>query len=134
MDNPYSGQEPYESAWNYGYQYGKDNPSDTSPTPPDFSGWGLDDQTRGYVEQVWREGALAGREEAQGGSGGGSGDGSGGDGGSSQLPYYDAESDTLYASADEFPSLVFLAQCGDVDTWLTQLGIDPAQLNDDPVA
>jgi len=98
MDNPYSGQEPYESSWNYGYQYGKDNPNDPDPTPPDFSDWGLDDETRGYVEQVWREGALAGREEGQGGE-------------SSQLPCYDAESDTLYADAEEFPALVFLAQC-----------------------
>lgn len=124
MTNPYSGQEPYESAWNYGYQYGTDYPSDTDPTPADFSGWGLDDETRGYVEQVWREGALAGREASQSGSGGTS----------DQLPYYDAESDTLYVDAEEVPSLAFLVQCGDVDTWLRELGIDPALFDDEPVA
>jgi hypothetical protein len=126
VDNPYSGQEPYATAWDHGYQYGSQNPNDTDPTPPDFSSWGLDDETKGYVEQVWKEGALAGRE-----SGGGQ---SGGDGGQSGLPHYDAESDTLYADAEEFPSLVFLAQCGDVDSWLNQLGIDPSQFTDEPVA
>jgi hypothetical protein len=124
MENPYSGQSPYDAAWDYGYQYGRENSNDSDPTPPDFSSWGLDDETRGYVEQIWREGALAGREEGQGGGGG-----------ASELPFYDPESDTLYASAEEFPALVFMHECGDVDTWLRELGIDPEMLADDePVA
>jgi hypothetical protein len=28
------------------------NPTDTDPTPADFSDWGLDDETRGYVQQA----------------------------------------------------------------------------------
>jgi hypothetical protein len=44
---------------------------------------------------------------------------------------YDPNTDTLTVNAEEFPALAYLVQCGDADTWLQQLGIDPATLTDD---
>ena len=69
MDNPYAGRQTYEPAWSAGYDYGRENPTVGSPTPPDFSSWQLDEATLGYVVQVWREGALAGQAEASGSEG-----------------------------------------------------------------
>lgn len=144
MTNPCNGSEPYQTAWQQGNDYGKQNPGDGQPQAPDFSGWGYDDETAGYIAQVWQEGVLAGREAVPGGgagdAGGGADDGGGGaddggGGGVSDLPHYDTETDTLYVNADEFPALDFLVQCGDVDTWLTEIGIDPSVFSDDePVA
>jgi hypothetical protein len=59
MDNPYQGQDPYQTAWSSGHDYGLQNPGNGNPQAPDFSSWGLDDQTQSYVEQVWREGVVA---------------------------------------------------------------------------
>lgn len=136
MENPYTGQEPYGQAWDLGYQYGRANTGESDPSPPDFSGWDLDADTRVSTEQVWREGALAGREDAAAPaptdppvmppeepppSGG-----------TSELPTYDESTDTLYASSEDFPALVELVQAGDIDTWLASLGVDPALFADDP--
>jgi hypothetical protein len=70
MANPYT-EEPYKTAWDHGHDHGVANPSDTEPTPPDYSSWGYDETTTGYIATVWREGALAGREEGDGGHSGG---------------------------------------------------------------
>jgi hypothetical protein len=59
MDNPYAGQPLYETAWSHGREYGVANPGLTDLSPPDFSSWQLDDTTRQYVENVWREGARS---------------------------------------------------------------------------
>ncbi len=117
MANPYAGQEYYEEAWAQGYEYGQNNPGDEEPTPPDFSSWGLDEETAGYVAQVWQEGALAGRESAQAPQQG-----------------YDPDTDTFVGSSDEFPALALAAQYpDDFDGWLTAIGIDPAIFTDDNV-
>ena len=148
MTNPYDGNEPYQTAWQQGYDYATQNPSETSPQTPDFSGWGYDSDITSYLGQVWQEGALAGGASGVTGGGGGTGGagsgGSSGDpgqgggaggGGSSELPYYDAETDTLYVSAEEFPALTQMAEAADFDTWLQQLGIDPSTMADnEPIA
>ena len=114
MDNPYQGQEPYETAWQQGHDYGAANPGDTSPSPPDFASWGYDEETTTYVAQVWTEGAQAGRDEA------GSGDGGGG--GSEEGHEIDWS---------EYPELVRAAQLGDnFDAYLADIGIDVSQLDD----
>lgn len=125
MDNPYLDQEPYGQAWDLGYQYGQANPGDTDPAAPDLSGWGYDEETTLSATQVWREGALAGREAS--GTGGSTDDGST----ATELPFYDPETDTLYAAVDEFPALVELVRAGDVDTWLAGLGVDVSTIVDD---
>lgn len=135
MTNPYSGNEPYGTAWQQGHEYGAQNPGSDQPQAPDFSSWGYDDATTGYIGQVWQEGVLAGRDEAAGGASGGTGGQDPGGGATNDLPHYDAETDTLYVDAAEFPALEFLVQCGDIDNWLTQIGIDPSVFSDDePVA
>jgi hypothetical protein len=144
VTNPYNGTEPYQSAWQQGYDYATQHPAETSPQTPDFSGWGYDSDITGYIGQVWQEGALAGGGSGvTGGGGGAGGTGSGGEpgqaggtaGGASELPHYDAETDTLYVSAEEFPALTQLAEAADFDAWLQQLGIDPRTMADDePVA
>jgi hypothetical protein len=68
MANPYS-EEPYLTVWDQGHEYGAANPSDTDPTPPDYASWGYDETTTGYIVTVWREGVLAGSEEASAGGG-----------------------------------------------------------------
>lgn len=123
MDNPYLDQEPYGQAWDLGYQFGRTNPDETDPGTPDLSGWGYDEETTQSAVQVWREGALAGREESA--SSGGSAEGE------PELPFYDPETDTLYAAAEEFPALVELVRAGDVDTWLSGLGVDVSTIVDD---
>lgn len=141
MTNPYAGNEPYGTAWQQGYDYAQANPNEQAPQTPDFSSWGYDQQTTSYVGQVWQEGALAGGAsgltgggqggQAAQGSAAASGQSGGGDANASQLPHYDAESDTLYVDPEEFPALTALAQAGDFDTWLQGLGIDPSIFADD---
>jgi hypothetical protein len=55
MANPYAGGE-HEAIWDQGYSHGWYNPTDTDPAPPVGVG------TEGGA--VFKEGALAGREEA----------------------------------------------------------------------
>lgn len=129
MDNPYLDQEPYGQAWDLGYQYGQANPADTDPAAPDLSSWGYDEETTQSATQVWREGALAGREES--GASGGTDGGTDGDSTATELPFYDPETDTVYAAVDEFPALVELVRAGDVDTWLAGLGVDVSTIVDD---
>lgn len=64
VTNPYDGHEPYKTAWQHGHDYGRQNRGSEQPDTPDFSGWGYDAATTKYIDQVWQEGALAGREEA----------------------------------------------------------------------
>jgi hypothetical protein len=54
-DNPYAGTDN-EGAWADGYQYGQQNPNDSSPSAP--SPYADDSAT------IWREGALAGQQDA----------------------------------------------------------------------
>lgn len=117
MSNPYAGQEYYEPAWDQGYEYGTANPDDSQPSSPDFSSWGLDEETTGYVAQVWQEGALAGREAAVASPQG-----------------YDANTDTFVGTQEEFPALTLAAQYGDdFDGWLAAIGVDPAIFADENV-
>lgn len=127
-NNPYSDQEPYGQAWDFGYQYGRQNTEDTDPVAPDFADWGLDGDTLVSAQQVWQEGALAGRDDAAAEAGGAV---TGESGTSSDLPHYDAETDTLFVAEEEFPALVQLAQAGDIDTWLSGLGVDVSIFADD---
>lgn len=62
MTNPYVGNEPYQTAWQQGYDQTSQQSSQGQPQTPDFSGWGYDEATTGYIGQVWQEGALAGQE------------------------------------------------------------------------
>jgi hypothetical protein len=63
MANPYQGQDGYDRAWQDGYDYGQAHPSESDPAPPAvFAPLDLDGEILGYMQQVWREGALAGRE------------------------------------------------------------------------
>jgi hypothetical protein len=62
MSNPYAGNEPYQSAWQHGYDYGAQHPQESQPEAPDFSSWEQDETVTGYLAQMWQEGALAGRE------------------------------------------------------------------------
>lgn len=135
ITNPYANNEPYQTAWQQGYDYAQANPNDQSPQTPDFSSWGYDQQTTNYIAQVWQEGALAGGASGVTGGGGGqrgqAAQGGGGQGDATQLPHYDADTDTLYVNPEEFPALTALAQAGDFDTWLQGLGIDPSIFADD---
>jgi hypothetical protein len=65
VDNPYAGQNYYEQAWQTGFNYVQANPGASYDQPPDFSSWGLDATTTGYVRQIWSEGALAGAQTGQ---------------------------------------------------------------------
>lgn len=132
-NNPYDGQEPYGTAWQQGYEHGVANPSDTSPQAPDYSSWGYDEETTGYIGQVWQEGALAGREEGSGGqSGGEPGGQSGGGEGEITLP---ADLAAEMASfADYYPETTAIAYAGDGDAFYQQyLGFEP-ETDDEPVA
>lgn len=63
MSNPYGGQEGYEYAWNEGYVHGQNHPQEEYPTAPAaFPPLDLDEQMLGYMQQVWLEGHLAGRQ------------------------------------------------------------------------
>ncbi|MFL6117713.1 MAG: hypothetical protein ACJ786_41140 [Catenulispora sp.] len=64
MANPYQGQALYDQAWQSGYDQGSQSPQDSDTAPPVFPPWDLDDEHIGYAQQVWREGALAGRDAA----------------------------------------------------------------------
>jgi hypothetical protein len=140
MSNPY-GDEPYTTAWRQGYEHGQSNPSDTDPQAPDFSSWGYDDDVTGYCAQVWREGALSGREAAassssSGGSSGSSsepGGGASGDG-TVQLPADVAEE--LANMRAYYPESFFLLDSGDGETFLRSIGVEyiPTSDDDDPPA
>ena len=117
MPNPYAGQDNLEQAWDLGFQYGQGNPEDSDPTPPDFSDWDVDDDTRSALPTVWREGALDGRESA----------------GQEEEPDwgYHSDTDTAILRSEEYPALTLIAQNGDADSWLAAIGVDPASLSDD---
>ena len=112
MENPYAGQDYYADAWDQGYAYGGENPGDTNPIPPDFSGLGVDEEMTQNLATIWLEGALAGRDEAGPALG------------------YDSQTDTFVGSVDEYPGLTLIAQSADADEWLAAVGIDPAIFSD----
>lgn len=63
MDNPYQGHEYYDTAWQDGFNHGQQYPGDTDPAAPtSFPPLELDEEYLGYLQRVWLEGALAGRE------------------------------------------------------------------------
>jgi hypothetical protein len=140
MSNPYS-DEPYLTAWQYGSDYGSQNPGDTDPQSPDFSSWGYDDDITGYVVQVWREGALAGRDGSSGGASTGDG-GSGADSadasGSDLIQLPSDLADELVRFREYYPETTALCDAGDVDTWLQYVvGVEYIPTDDDddlPVA
>jgi len=118
MTNAYAGQEPYATAWQQGYDYGQANPSDSQPQAPDYSSWGYDAETTGYVTQVWQEGALAGREAGSGGSSSSSAGGGGGQSnadGTITLPSDISAELTNFTSY--YPELTALVGAGDGDTY-----------------
>jgi hypothetical protein len=92
-------------------------PPISKPTPPDFSGLGLDQETTDSVVKVWLEGALAGRDAA-----------------AQPTTGYDAATDTFVGAADEFPALTLMAQHPDFDDWFSAIGVDPTLFSDDSVA
>ena len=65
--NPYTGQqgsEWYALAWDQGYTYGQQNPGQDQPSPPsDFPPLDVGADYLGYMQQVWGEGAVAGRAD-----------------------------------------------------------------------
>ena len=124
MSNPYS-DEPYTTAWQYGYDFGSQNPNDTDPQPPDFSSWGYEEDITGYIVQVWREGALAGRDAASGGGGASGAD-------VIQLPADIAAE--LAQFREYYPETMALCDAGDVDTWLQSVvGVEYIPVDDDDV-
>ena len=121
MTNAYEGQEPYATAWQQGYDHGQANPSDGQPQAPDFSSWGYDAETTGYVAQVWQEGALAGREGGGGAAPGSSSSSAGGGGGQSNadgtITLPDDIRTELANFTSSYPELTALVGAGDGDTY-----------------
>jgi hypothetical protein len=121
MTNPYAGQEPYEAAWQYGFDYGAQNPTDEQPQAPDFSSWGLDEQTTAYVAQVWAEGALAGR--GSGAAGGGTQDGE------TPVQIPDDLRDEMVNFDQYYPELLALDNSSSPEEWAMNVaGLTPEDL------
>lgn len=132
MDNPYT-DEPYQTAWQQGHDYGGQNPSDESPQTPDFSSWGYDGDTTDSIGTVWQEGALAGRNDSSSSAGSTSPDG----GATAQN---DTDAVTLDPSlaaelADlwsQFPETYAMMQCADGDSYFSQVvALDNIPTSDD---
>jgi hypothetical protein len=146
MTNPYAGNEPYDTAWQQGYDYTSQMSSEGQPQTPDFSSWGYDDQTTAYIGQIWQEGALAGQQAAANASGAAPGSGSsagqpsdggappgGTDDGAVELPSDVA--DELANFASYYPETWAVAQATDPDAYVREsLGIDEPPTDDEPVA
>ncbi len=137
MTNPYDGNEPYQTAWQQGDDYGKSNPNDAQPQTPDFSSWGYAADITTYLGQVWQEGALAGRSEGAAPSGSSGSPASPGSSGSSdgtvQIPSDLA--DELARFAEYYPESMAIAQAGDPDTYFRNVvGIEIPSEQDEPVA
>jgi hypothetical protein len=129
MGNPYT-DEPYQTCWQQGFEHGQQSPSDTDPTPPDYSSWGYDASVTDYCGQVWKEGALAGREQA--GGGGSSGGSSNADGTVTLPTDVVAELTGFY---EHYPETAAMVNAGDGETYLRQnVGIAdvPQEGDDDP--
>ena len=148
MSNPY-GEEPYVTAWQLGYDYGSQNPTDTSPQPPDFSTWGYDESVTGYCAQVWSEGALAGREAtgasvdpgggAPGGDDGGGAGGGGAGAGDEVISLPEDVATELANLREYYPESFAILDAGNAKTYLRDyVGVEyiPSEDDDDdlPVA